>query len=69
MRLTCLPVVLLVLVARIATFAAAGAPTTRPISGPEDQPLLFHLPGIGGHRLPDVTLTRGLLAGGLEAEI
>ncbi|MCS7072135.1 MAG: hypothetical protein NZM00_11555, partial [Anaerolinea sp.] len=34
-----------------------------------DQPLLFHLPGIGGHRLPDITLTRGLLAGGLEAEI
>lgn len=58
-------IVILVLAAR----AFAGAPTTQPISHDDPRPLIFHLPGIGGHRMPDVWLTQGLLAGGIDAEI
>jgi len=58
----------LMLIALLATAAFAGAPTTQPITGPDNQPLIFHLPGIGGHRLPDEMLKRGLLGGGIDAE-
>jgi pimeloyl-ACP methyl ester carboxylesterase len=52
-----------------AAVAFAGAPTTRPIQGGDTQPLVIHLPGIGGHRLPDEMVKQGLTQAGLGAEI
>lgn len=52
-----------------ANIAYAGAPTTQTISGKDDQPLVIHLPGIGGHRLPDEMVKTGLTQAGLGAEI
>lgn len=61
--------VMLMLLAVAVLPACGGAPTTRPVTGGDEQPFLLHLPGIGGHRWPDEMLTQGLLAGGIEAEV
>ena len=58
-----------ILVSLIAACGFAGPPTTQPIRGSDDQPLVIHLPGIGGHRLPDEMIKQGLTQSGLGAEI
>ncbi|HRK31874.1 MAG TPA: alpha/beta fold hydrolase [Tepidisphaeraceae bacterium] len=52
-----------------AARSLAGMPTTQPIAGTDTQPLIIHLPGIGGHRFPDEMVKQGLSQAGLGAEI
>lgn len=64
------PLLFLVLLAFAARGFAGLPSTTQPtFQGRDDQPILFHLPGVGGHRYPDQMLTQGIVQAGLDAEI
>jgi pimeloyl-ACP methyl ester carboxylesterase len=60
----------LLLVVLLAPAARARGEETRPPSTAKAPELiLFHFPGVGGHRWIDDSFTRGLLEGGVNAEV